>query len=61
MSQHLPPAEILVVHEDVRDALDTGVGVVALESTILAHGLPHPDNIAIAGQIEDAVRAGGRC
>ena len=59
MSQHLPPAEILVVHEDVRDALDTGVGVVALESTILAHGLPHPDNIAIAGQIEDAVRAGG--
>ena len=59
MSQHLPPVEILVVHEDVRDALDAGVGVVALESTILAHGLPHPDNIAIAGQIEDAVRAGG--
>lgn len=59
MSARLPSSELVVVHEDVRDALDTGVGVVALESTILAHGLPHPDNIEIAGQIEDAVRAGG--
>ena len=56
---HLPSSELVVVHEDVRDALDAGVGVVALESTILAHGLPHPDNVEIAGQIEDAVRAGG--
>ncbi|MGO4599325.1 pseudouridine-5'-phosphate glycosidase [Terrabacter sp. 2RAF25] len=59
MSAPLPSSELVVVHEDVRDALDAGVGVVALESTILAHGLPHPDNIEIAGQIEDAVRAGG--
>lgn len=50
---------VVVVHEEVRAALASGVGVVALESTILAHGLPHPDNIAIAAQIEDAVRAGG--
>ena len=50
---------VVVVHEEVRTALASGVGVVALESTILAHGLPHPDNIAIAAQIEDAVRAGG--
>ncbi|MHA3837644.1 pseudouridine-5'-phosphate glycosidase [Terrabacter sp. AAH1] len=56
---HLPSSDLVVVHEDVRDALDAGVGVVALESTILAHGLPHPDNIEIAAQIEDAVRAGG--
>ncbi len=49
----------VVVHEEVRAALDAGRGVVALESTILAHGLPHPDNIEIAGQIEGAVRDGG--
>lgn len=50
---------VVVVHEEVRAALTSGAGVVALESTILAHGLPHPDNIEIAAQIEDAVRAGG--
>ena len=59
MPQHLPESDLLVVHEEVREALDAGVGVVALESTILAHGLPHPDNIEIGGQIEGAVRAGG--
>lgn len=47
------------VEDEVRAALDGGRGVVALESTILAHGLPHPDNIEIAGQIEGAVREGG--
>ena len=59
MSQRLPSSDLLVVHEEVREALDAGLGVVALESTILAHGLPHPDNIEIAAQIEGAVRAGG--
>jgi pseudouridine-5'-phosphate glycosidase len=53
------PAGPVVVHEEVREALDSGRGVVALESTILAHGLPHPDNIRIAGRIEGAVREGG--
>lgn len=47
------------VEDEVRAALDGGRGVVALESTILAHGLPHPDNIEIAAQIEGAVREGG--
>ncbi len=47
------------MQEEVRTALAEGRGVVALESTILAHGLPHPDNIRIAAEIEDAVRAGG--
>ena len=59
MLQHLPGSDLLVVHEEVHEALEAGVGVVALESTILAHGLPHPDNIEIGAQIEDAVRAGG--
>ena len=59
MSQRLPSSDLLVVRQEVREALDAGVGVVALESTILAHGLPHPDNVEIAAQVEDAVRAGG--
>ena len=59
MPQQLPASDLLVVHEEVREALDAGVGVVALESTILAHGLPHPDNVEIAARIEGAVRAGG--
>ncbi len=37
----------------------SGRGVVALESTILAHGLPRPDNRRIADEIEGAVRATG--
>ena len=59
MAQPLPRSGRFVVHEEVRAALDEGRGVVALESTILAHGLPHPDNLELAAQIEDAVRAGG--
>jgi pseudouridine-5'-phosphate glycosidase len=59
MSPDLLPSDLVVVRDEVRDALDTGRGVVALESTILAHGLPHPDNIDVAGRIEDAVRTGG--
>ena len=59
MSPRMPSPDLLVVREEVREALDAGLGVVALESTILAHGLPHPDNLEVAGQIEDAVRAGG--
>ncbi|PRX21483.1 pseudouridine-5'-phosphate glycosidase [Actinoplanes italicus] len=33
--------------------------MVALESTIISHGLPHPDNIRVAGEIEQAVRDNG--
>src|SRR5512132_491732 len=36
------------VHEEVRTALDEGRPVVALESTIIAHGLPRPDNLRVA-------------
>ena len=45
--------------EPVRQALDAGGAVVALESTIIAHGLPRPRNLAVAREIEAAVRAAG--
>jgi pseudouridylate synthase len=44
---------------EVADALAAGRAVVALESTIISHGLPRPDNLRIAREIEAAVRAGG--
>jgi pseudouridine-5'-phosphate glycosidase len=43
----------------VAGALGAGRPVVALESTLLAHGLPRPDNRAAADDVENAVRAGG--
>ncbi len=44
---------------DVRDALDTRRPVVALESTIIAHGMPYPQNVETARAVEEIVRAGG--
>lgn len=50
---------MLTVLPEVADALATGRPVVALESTIVSHGLPRPDNLRIAREIEQAVRDGG--
>ncbi|MGC4111639.1 MAG: pseudouridine-5'-phosphate glycosidase [Nocardioides sp.] len=47
------------VHDEVRDALAAGNAVVALESTIISHGLPRPDNARLAREFEQAVRDGG--
>jgi pseudouridine-5'-phosphate glycosidase len=48
-----------IVSPEVADAVAAGRPVVALESTLLAHGLPRPANRAAADQVEGAVRAGG--
>jgi pseudouridylate synthase len=47
------------VSDEVGEAIASGRAVVALESTIIAHGLPHPDNLRVAGEIEEAVRSAG--
>ena len=47
------------IHPEVAEALASGGAVVALESTILAHGLPRGDNRVIADQIEGQVRRTG--
>ena len=44
---------------EVSNALDEGRPVVALESTLIAHGLPRPENVDIAREIEAAVREEG--
>lgn len=47
------------VSEEVRAAVTAGRGVVALESTLFAHGLPRPRNLEVARDLEDIVRRAG--
>lgn len=53
---NVPHMQIL---PEVADALATRKPVVALESTIISHGLPRPRNLEVARQIEQAVRDAG--
>jgi pseudouridine-5'-phosphate glycosidase len=47
------------VRPEVADALASGSPVVALESTIISHGMPYPANIEMANDVEAIVRANG--
>lgn len=47
----------LVMATEVADALAAGRPVVALESTLISHGLPRPDNLRVAQEVEADVRA----
>ncbi len=49
----------LTIAEEVRAALDNEQPVVALESTVIAHGLPYPTNVEAARRVEDAIRSEG--
>lgn len=49
----------LCIAAEIADALRGGGAVVALESTLITHGLPYPDNVTTAVAMEAAVRAGG--
>lgn len=52
MSEH----PFLTVSSEVKEAVDAGRAVVALESTIFTHGLPRPRNIEVAVEAEEIVR-----
>jgi pseudouridine-5'-phosphate glycosidase len=47
------------VREDILEALKNGEPIVALESTIIAHGMPYPKNVEIAINVEEEVRKEG--
>lgn len=49
----------LDVNPEVAAALDEGQPVVALESTIIAHGMPYPKNVETALAVEDVIRGNG--
>ncbi|MGI9204244.1 MAG: pseudouridine-5'-phosphate glycosidase, partial [Woeseiaceae bacterium] len=51
--------QYLDILPEVRDALENGEAVVALESTIISHGMPYPKNAETARRVEQAVRDHG--
>jgi len=59
MSENIELPELLSLDPEVASALAAGAPVVALESTVIAHGLPYPENVAAALQLEAEVRDQG--
>lgn len=55
----MPQLPFLDIAPEVAHALNTGLPVVALESTIISHGMPYPQNVATAMQVEAEVRVQG--
>jgi pseudouridine-5'-phosphate glycosidase len=53
------PHPALALTDEVRSALAEGLPVVALESTIISHGMPYPQNVAMATEVEQIIRDGG--
>ncbi|MDI6910684.1 pseudouridine-5'-phosphate glycosidase [Nocardioides sp.] len=53
------PHPLLTLTDEVADALRDGGPVVALESTIISHGMPYPQNVAMATEVEEIIRASG--
>ena len=51
--------QYLDIREDVREALKAGKPVVALESTIISHGMPYPQNVETALAVEKIIRDNG--
>ena len=47
------------ISPEVSEALSNNQPIVALESTIIAHGMPYPQNVETALQVEDIVRKHG--
>ena len=53
------PHPMLALAPEVAEALAAGRPVVALESTIISHGMPYPRNVQTAREVEDIIRDGG--
>ncbi len=49
----------MIIRADIKEALENGKPVVALESTLISHGLPYPDNQNLALKLEKIVRDNG--
>lgn len=52
-------SSIIHYSDEVREALIAGTSIVALESTIISHGLPRPQNLEVAREVEAIVRQRG--
>ena len=49
----------MIISKEVQQALNEGKAVVALESTIISHGMPYPKNVQTAMKVEETVRKNG--
>ncbi len=49
----------LSITPEIQNALDNNLPIVALESTILSHGMPYPDNLSFAYEVEKIIRDEG--
>lgn len=58
MSSDLTPS-FLIISDEVRQTIQTAKPLVALESTVITHGLPYPDNFKLALDMENEVRKQG--
>lgn len=50
---------MITLHPEVQEALNNNQAVVALESTIISHGMPYPQNVQTAREVEDIIREHG--
>src|SRR5438309_7857749 len=55
----MPNSNLFIVHPEIKSALAEGRALVALESTVIAHGLPRPQNLQTALRLEETVREAG--
>lgn len=59
LSSQQKPDSPYRLSQEVRAALDSNLPIVALESSLIAHGFPRPENLALAREIEASVRSRG--
>ncbi|XP_077561305.1 pseudouridine-5'-phosphate glycosidase-like isoform X1 [Haemaphysalis longicornis] len=57
--RHFSRADPFVISEEVSAALSDGRPIVALETSLLTHGMPYPENISTQSELEDMLRARG--
>lgn len=58
-ASQVAPHPMLTLTDEVAQALRDGAPVVALESTIISHGMPYPQNVAMATEVEGIIRSAG--
>ena len=51
--------DYLSITPEIQEAINAGKPIVALESTILSHGMPYPENVEFASKVEEVVRGEG--
>lgn len=51
--------KLVVLSEEVKKGMEQGLPIIALESTIISHGMPYPQNVAMAREVEQIIRDNG--